>query len=73
MAYRKVEEVYPITTKVHPDGNAEVYITPSDIESHTPPKDMDSFNRFMTGQTMYMEGYYPGDVEQWLNNRPNLD
>lgn len=70
---RKVEEVYPITTKVHPDGNKQVYITPADIESHTPPKDMDSFYRFMTGQTMYMEGYYPGDVERWLNNQPKLD
>lgn len=73
MAYRKVETVYPITTKVHPDGSEQVYITPADIESHTPPKDMSSFHHAMTGQTMYMEGYYPGDVERWLNKLPNLD
>ena len=69
----QVDKVYPITTKVHPDGNVQTYITPADIESHTPPKDMASFNRFMRGQTMHVEGYYPGDVELWLNNRPNLD
>lgn len=68
-----VDKVYPITTKVHPDGNVQTYITPADIESHTPPKDMASFNHFMRGQTMYMEGYYLGDVQRWLNNLPVID
>ena len=73
MKYISVEMVYPITTKAHPNGDKQVYITPEDIESHTPPKDMDNFYHFMTGQTRYMEGYYPGDVERWLNRLPNTD
>lgn len=70
----KVEDVYPITRRKEPGSEHEyVFITDDDLKQYTPPVKIDSLNRFLTGQTRYMWGTYPHDVEQWLNNQPNLD
>ncbi len=69
----KVESVYPITIKKFPDGSEVVYITGKDIKQYTQPVKLDSLNNFMSGQTVYIEGYYPSDVERWLNGMGNND
>lgn len=70
----KVEDVYPITRRKEPDNDQEyVFITDEDLKNYTPPAKLDSLMRQLTGQTRYMWGIYPGDVEAWLNKRPNTD
>lgn len=70
----KVEDVYPITRRKEPGVEQEfVFITDADLKDYTPPVKYDSLMRQLTGQTRYMWGTYPGDVQAWLNNQPNLD
>lgn len=70
----KVEDVYPITRRKEPGNEHEqVYISDEDLKNYTPPAKLDSLMHQLAGQTRYMQGTYPGDVEQWLNKRPNLD
>jgi len=70
----KVEDVYPITRRKEPGTDHEyVFITDSDLKEYTPPVKFDSLTNQLAGQTRYTWGTYPGDVEQWLNSRPNLD
>lgn len=70
----KVEDVYPITRRKQPDSEHEqVFITDEDLKEYTPPVKWDSLQRQLTGQTRYIWGTYPGDVEAWLNSKPNLD
>ena len=70
----KVEDVYPITKRKEPgDDHEYVFITDEDLKQYTPPVKFDSLMNQLANQTQYMWGAYPGDVEQWLNKRPNLD
>ena len=70
----KVEDVYPITRRTEPGTDHEyVFITDEDLKQYTPPVKFDSLKNQLAGQTQYMWGTYPGDVEAWLNKRPNLD
>lgn len=70
----KVEDVYPITRRKEPgDDHEYVFITDEDLKQYTPPVKFDSLTNQLAGQTRYTWGTYPGDVEQWLNSRPNLD
>ena len=70
----KVEDVYPITRRKEPGTDHEyVFITDEDLKQYTPPVKFDSLTNQLAGQTRYTWGTYPGDVEQWLNSRPNLD
>lgn len=69
----KVEEVYPITTRKLPDGTEMVFITDQDLKDYTIPAKWDDLQRELTGQTRYMQGTYPGDVERWLNKLPVID
>lgn len=70
----KVEDVYPITRRTEPGNDQEyVFITDEDLKNYTPPAKLDSLMEQLTGQTRYMWGTYPGDVERWLNKRPNTD
>ena len=74
MATKKVEDYYPITRRTLPgDEHEMVFITDEDLKYFTRPADYDSLMRQLAGQTRYLQGTYPGDVERWLNNRPNLD
>ena len=70
---KKVEDWYPITTRVTPEGDEQVFITHEDLKDYTPPKDWDSLTNYLMGSTRYLQGYYLTDVEGWLNNRRNLD
>lgn len=70
---KKVEDNYPITKKTYPNGEVKEYVSEDDIVAFTPPYQLESLHHFMRGQTMYVEGYYPDDIERWLNNQPNID
>lgn len=70
---KKVEDYYPITTRVTPEGNEQKFITSEDLKNYTKPKDLDSLYDYLQGSTRYVEGVYLSDVERWLNNKPNLD
>ena len=70
----KVEDVYPITKRKEPgDDHEYVFITDEDLKQYTPPVKFDSLINQLANQTQYIWGVYPGDVEKWLNNKPNLD
>jgi hypothetical protein len=70
---KKVEETYPITRVTYPDGQEKVYVSLEDVQNYTPPYLMPSLNNFMNGQTAYIEGYFPDDIEGWLNHEPVID
>lgn len=71
---KKVEDYYPITTIKYPDHEGKhVVILDQHLKQYTPPARMSSLEHQLTGQTRALEGVYPGDVELWLNNRPNSD
>lgn len=70
---KKVEDYYPITTRKTPDGDVQEFITRDDLEQYTTPKDFESLTDYLMGSTMYIQGHYLSDVENWLNRRPNLD
>ena len=70
----KVEDVYPITRRKEPGTDHEyVFITNADLKQYTPPVKFDSLVNQLANQTQYMWGVHPGDVEKWLNSKPNLD
>ena len=74
MATIKVEDVYPITRRTEPGSDHEyVFVTDDDLVKYTPPVKLDELHNFLNGQTRYMWGTYPSDLEAWLNKKPNLD
>lgn len=73
---KKVEDYYPITTRVDKTGEETItqkFITREDLKDYTKPKDLDSLYNYLQGSTSYIQGVYLYDVEKWLNNKPNLD
>ena len=70
---KEVQDYYPITTIKYQDGNEMECVIYAHVEQWTPPILMSSLQRFMEGQTSCMEGYYPCDIEKWLNGIPNSD
>lgn len=70
---KKVEDYYPITTRVTPEGDKQVFITDEDLRNYTRPADMNSLMDYLKGSTRSIEGTYLVDVEGWLNSKPNLD
>jgi len=72
MARIKVEDVYPITTRTY-SGTSYSFITSDDLKGYTIPAELDSLYRFLDGQTSYLWGTYPDDVERWLNRNKGVD
>lgn len=73
---KKVEDYYPITTRVDKTGAETLiqkFITVEDLKNYTKPVEYASLMDYLAGSTRYIEGVYLTDVEGWLNNRPNLD
>lgn len=73
---KKVEDYYPITTRVDKTGAetlTQKFITVEDLKNYTKPAEYASLVDYLVGSTRYLEGVYIHDVERWLNNMPNLD
>lgn len=70
---KKVQDYYPITTRVTPEGDRSEFITDEDLKAYTKPKDWESLMEFLSGSTRALPGVYLSDVERWLNGLPNND
>ena len=57
---------YPITTITYPDGTKTEVILDDHLTEYTSPKDLESLNDFLRGQTRAIEGVYVGDVRRWF-------